>query len=67
MYQIKQYNLKVYSTFEIYSFFSECKGQFATGSYYACKLGCTRGKNIDHEPSDSPAEERKSTPPQDVS
>ena len=39
----------------------ECKTKFATGSYYACKLGCTRGKNIDQEPGPT----RKSTPPED--
>ncbi|CAB3996455.1 Hypothetical predicted protein [Paramuricea clavata] len=41
----------------------ECKDQFATGSYYACKLGCTKGKNIEQEPADTPA--RKPTPPED--
>ena len=42
----------------------ECKDQFATGSYYACKLGCTKGKNIEQEPADTQA--RKPTPPEDV-
>ena len=47
-------------------FYVDCKDNFATGSYYACKLGCIRGKNIDQEPADIPTVARKSTPPEDV-
>ncbi|XP_028413479.1 transmembrane protein 59-like isoform X2 [Dendronephthya gigantea] len=41
----------------------ECKDKFAVGSYYACKLGCAKGKNINLE-TKTPTVARKSTPPE---